>query len=130
MNKIKTMADLKKIRSELQARIEQREKAGTPESRVVIKVGMATSGIASGARDVLTFMTEELEKRNVDALVIPAGDMGYCYAEPTIEVKRPGEEPVVFGYVSREKADEIIEKFIKYGELVEGIIPDNYRTID
>jgi NADP-reducing hydrogenase subunit HndB len=56
--------------------------------------------------------------------------MGYSYAEPTIEVKRPGEEPVVFGYVDTKKADEIIEQYIKRGELVDGILPQNYRTID
>ena len=56
--------------------------------------------------------------------------VGYCYAEPTIEVKLPGAEPVVYGGVDREKADEIIEKYIKGGELVNGIIPVNYETID
>jgi NADP-reducing hydrogenase subunit HndB len=56
--------------------------------------------------------------------------MGYCYAEPTIEVKLPGSDPVVFGGVDNYKADEIIEKYIKGGELVDGIIPVNYETID
>ncbi len=56
--------------------------------------------------------------------------MGYCYAEPTVEVIIPGKEPVVFGYVDVKKADEIIEKYIKGGELVEGIIPVNYKKID
>jgi NADP-reducing hydrogenase subunit HndB len=56
--------------------------------------------------------------------------MGYCYAEPTVEVKLPDQEPVVFGFVNEKKADEIIEKYIKTGELVDGIIPINYETID
>ena len=56
--------------------------------------------------------------------------MSYCYAEPTIEVTKPGEEPIVFGYVDIRKADEIIEKYIKNGELIDGIIPQNYETID
>jgi NADP-reducing hydrogenase subunit HndB len=56
--------------------------------------------------------------------------MGYCYAEPTIEVTRPNSEPIVFGYVDVKKADQIIEKFIKNGELVEGIIPVNYESIE
>jgi NADP-reducing hydrogenase subunit HndB len=56
--------------------------------------------------------------------------MGYCYAEPTIEVKVPGKDPIVFGFVTIKKADEIIEKYIKVGELVEGIIPVNYETIE
>jgi NADP-reducing hydrogenase subunit HndB len=130
MNKVKTLADLKKMKSELQAKVELREKGENPEGRVVIKVGMATSGIASGAKEIMAFLIEELEKRNVDAVVIQTGDMGYCFAEPTIEVKRPGEEPIVFGYVDKQKADEIIEKYIKNGELVEGILPENYQAID
>jgi NADP-reducing hydrogenase subunit HndB len=56
--------------------------------------------------------------------------MGYCYAEPTVEVTLPGQDPVVFGDVNTAKADEIIEKYIKTGELVDGIIPVNYETID
>ncbi|MBM3421069.1 MAG: (2Fe-2S) ferredoxin domain-containing protein [Bacteroidetes bacterium] len=130
MSKVKTLADLKRLKNELKAKVELREKGDNPEGRVVIKIGMATSGIASGAREIMAFLTEELDKRNIDAVVIQTGDMGYCFAEPTIEVKRPGEEPILFGYVDRQKADEIIEKYIKNGELVEGILPDNYQSID
>jgi len=78
----------------------------------------------------MEFMTESMEKRGVEAIVTQVGCMGYCYAEPTIEVTLPGSDPVVFGGVNREKADEIIEKYIKSGELVDGIIPVNYETID
>jgi NADP-reducing hydrogenase subunit HndB len=91
---------------------------------------MATSGIASGAKEVMDYLIEELGKRGIDAVGTQTGDMGYCFAEPTIEVKRPNEDPIVFGYVDTKKADEIIEKYIKNGELVEGIIPVNYETID
>ena len=55
--------------------------------------------------------------------------MGYCYAEPTVEITLPGKDPIVFGYVTVSKADEIIEHYIKEGELVNGIIPQNYNTI-
>ena len=130
MTKIKTLADLKKMKEELQAKVDLREKGDSPESYVQIKVGMATSGIASGAKEVMDFLIEALEKRNIEAVVTQTGDMGYCFAEPTIEVKKPGEEPIVFGYVDIKKADEIIEKYIKLGELVDGIIPVNYQVID
>ncbi|MFO7669456.1 MAG: (2Fe-2S) ferredoxin domain-containing protein [Bacteroidales bacterium] len=121
MNKIKSLADLKRIRD---------EKGEEAENLVQVKVAMATCGIASGAKETMEFMTEALEKRGVDAIVTQVGCMGYCYAEPTIEVKLPGSDPVVFGGVNRKKADEIIEKYIKSGELVDGIIPVNYATID
>jgi NADP-reducing hydrogenase subunit HndB len=130
MAKIKSLEDLKKMKQDLQNKVDLRERADQAESLVQIKVGMATSGIASGAKEIYDFLVENLEKRGVEAVVTQAGDMGYSFAEPTIEVKKPGEESVVFGYVTKEKADEIIERYIKRGELVDGIIPQNYRTID
>ena len=130
MVKVKSLADLKKIKSELQSKLNLREKSEHPEKIVQVKVAMATCGIASGAKQVMDFMIEEFEKRGIDAIVTQTGCMGYCYAEPTIEVKVPGKEPLVFGFVTIKKADEIIEKYIRVGELVEGIIPVNYETIE
>ncbi len=130
MNKIKTLADLKSMRQKFQSGIDIREKADHPENMVQVKVAMATCGIASGAKDIMEFFAEQLERRNIEGIVTQTGCMGYCYAEPTIEVTLPGQEPVVFGFVDEKKADEIIEKYIKTGELVDGIIPVNYETID
>ncbi len=130
MGKIKSLADLKKMKEDLRNKVELREKSDHPESLVQIKVGMATSGIASGAKEVFNYLADELEKRNIDAVVTQTGDMGYSYAEPTIEVTLPGQEPIVFGWVDTKKADEIIERYIRNGELVDGIIPQNYETID
>jgi len=130
MAKIKSLSELKKMKDELRNKVSLREKGDHPESLVQIKVGMATSGIASGAKEVFNYLADELEKRNIDAVVTQAGDMGYSYAEPTIEVTLPGNEPIVFGWVGVRKADEIIEKYIRNGELVDGIIPQNYETID
>lgn len=130
MTKVKSLADLKRMQEELQTRLKVRERATNPEGHVQIKVAMATCGIASGAKGVMEFLIDELDKRNIDALITQTGCMGYCYAEPTIEVTLPGKEPVVFGYVDIRKADEIIEKYIKSGEYVDGIIPVNYESID
>lgn len=130
MAKIKSLADLKKMQEEVRNKIDLRDKADNPESLVQIKVAMATCGIASGAKEIMEFFVDELEKRNIDAIVTQTGCMGYCYAEPTIEVQLSGQEPVVYGYVDSKKADEIIELYIKKGELVDGIIPQNYETID
>jgi len=130
MAKIKSLDDLRKMKESLQLKINLREKGEDPGSHVQIKVAMATCGIASGAKTVMEFLMEELEKRGIESVVTQTGCMGYCYAEPTIEVTIPGKDPVVFGYVDTKKADEIIEKYIKNGELVDGIIPMNYETID
>ena len=130
MSKIKSLADLLRIRDEQQTGLQTREKGEVAEDLVQVKVAMATCGIASGAKETMEFMSEALEKRGVDAIVTQVGCMGYCYAEPTIEVTLPDSEPVVFGGVNMDKADEIIEKYIKGGDLVDGIIPVNYETID
>jgi len=127
---IKTLADLKRIQEEVRTRISLRDKAENPESLVQVKVAMATCGIASGAKEVMEFFVLELDKRGIDAVVTQTGCMGYCFAEPTVEITLPGREPMVFGYVNPKKADEIIERYIKNGELVDGIIPQNYNTIE
>lgn len=124
------MADLRKIKDDLRVKMSLRENSNNPESLVQIKVAMATCGIASGAKQVMDFFIEELEKRNIQAVVTQTGCMGYCFAEPTVEITLPGQAPVVYGYVDTKKADDIIEKYIKSGELVDGIIPVNYETIE
>ena len=130
MTKVKTLADLKRIKDDFHDKLKLREKGLDPQSHVQIKVAMATCGIASGAKGIMEFLIEELDKRNIEAVITQSGCMGYCYAEPTIEVTLPGQEPVVFGFVDVRKADDIIEKYIKNGELVEGVIPQNYETIE
>lgn len=122
MTKIKTPADLRKKKSDLLS-------ANTGKEKIRVRVHMGTSGQASGAKEIYDFFRVELEKRNIEGMVFSTGDMGYSFAEPTIEVKRPGESPMVFGNVDKLKADEIIEKYIKNGDLIDGILPVNYRTI-
>ncbi|MBO4711560.1 (2Fe-2S) ferredoxin domain-containing protein [bacterium] len=126
---VKSLADLKKMSSEFKNTVSLRENGDNVDSLIQIKVAMATCGIASGAKEVMDFYLEELDKQGIKAVVTQTGCMGYCYAEPTIEVKLPGKDPIVFGHVNVEKASEILEKYIKNGELVEGIIPVNYETV-
>ena len=130
MNKIKSLEDLRKMKQNLEHEMNIREKSNMPESLVQIRVAMATCGIASGARTVMNALVEKIEKDRIPAVVTQGGCMGYCYAEPTIEVKVPGKDPVVFGYVDSQKAVEILEKYIVNGELLEGIIPTNYQSIN
>lgn len=130
MSKIKSLADLQKLKNEVQSKIKLREKGDHPENLIQIKVSMATCGIASGAKDTMNFLIEELDHQGIDAIVTQTGCMGYCYAEPTIELTLPDQAPVVYGHVNKAKAKEIIEKHIKLNELVDGIIPPSYKTID
>ena len=130
MNKIKSIDDLKQLRETMQAKIKLRENSSHPENIVRIKVAMSTCGIASGAKEVMETFIEEFAKRNIDAMVTQTGCMGYCYAEPTVEITKPGNEPITFGYVDVKKASKLIDKYVLNNELVDGIIPVNYETID
>jgi len=130
MTKIKSLDDLRKMKAEFQSKIAMREKSENPDNLVRVKVAMATCGIAAGAKNIMELLVEELDKRSIDAIVSQTGCLGYCFAEPTVEVTIPGKEPVVFGYVNVKKANDIIEKYIKNGELLDGIIPVNYEKID
>lgn len=129
MSKITSLDDLIKRKEKLSAGGKTGKDTPHLNEKTEIRVHMGTSGLASGAKEIYDFLNTELEKRNIDALVIKTGDMGYCFAEPTIQVKRPGQAPLVFGNVDKLRADEIIQKYIKHGELVEGILPVNYQTI-
>ena len=130
MDKIKSVADLKKLQENLRASINRLGKPNDPGSCIQVRVAMATCGIASGAKEVMEVFIEEFKKRNIDAIVTQTGCMGYCYAEPTVEITKPGLEPITFGYVDGKKASKIIDKYILNNELVDGIIPVNYETID
>ena len=130
MSKITSFEDLKIKREELQKGLDIRIKPTRSEKIVQVRVAIATCSIASGAKTIIEFFHEQLDRRNISALVTKTGCMGYCYAEPTIEVKLPDQDPVVFGFVDLKRADQIIEKYIKTGEFVDGIIPVNYETID
>lgn len=103
---------------------------GNPASIIQVRVALATCGVASGAKPVFDYLAEELQKRNIPAVVSKAGCMGYCYAEPTIEVTIPGKDPVTFGFVDLKKADEVIEKYIRKGEILEGVIAMEYETVE
>ena len=129
MNKVKTLDDLRKMRESLRASLDLREKSNNPEQMVQIKVAMATCGIAAGAKEVMSYFIEALDRERVDALVTQTGCMGYCYAEPTVEITVPGKEPIVFGRVNKAKVDEIITCYIKHGILLDDIIPVNYNAV-
>lgn len=127
MTKVKTFADLQNLKNEYR----EKQKFGSPDEGVVqIKVGMATCGIASGAKEIMKFLIEECEHQAIDAHIKQTGCLGYCYAEPMVEVRRPDTEPIVFGYVDKKRAKEIIEKYIIQGEQIEGEIPISFKTIN
>ena len=130
MTKVKSLAELKAMREKLQNSLDVREKSENPESLVQVKVAMATCGIAAGAKQVMEHMMVKADELKIPVVFTQTGCMGYCHAEPTIEVRVPGRDPIVFGHVDNNRADEILTKYVQNNELVEGIIPVNYEVID
>lgn len=127
---IKSLDELKKLKSELQAKVDIREKGDNIDSLVQIKIAMGTCGIAAGAKATMDAFVAELSKNGVtNAVITQTGCMGYCHSEPTVQVSVPGKEDVVFGNVNAAKTAEIVEKYIKNGELVDGIIPASHKTL-
>jgi NADP-reducing hydrogenase subunit HndB len=119
---IKSIEELKALREKLKGSIDVRN-AGEAEGNIKVIVGMATCGIAAGARETLMAMIEEAKALNVENMtVVQSGCMGACYAEPTVEVRVPGQEPILYGNVTAEKGREIVQKHIKEGELVQNLI--------
>ena len=129
MNKIKSLVELRNLKHKFENEMDIREKSNSPDKLTQIRVAMATCGIAAGARPVMNAIIERVEKDRLPVIVTQSGCMGFCYAEPTVEVTLPGKEPVVFGHVDTSKAMEIIDKYVVKGELVDGILPVNYQSI-
>ncbi len=130
MYKIKSLDDLKQIRGEVQSKNSLKRNGENTEQAVQIKVGMATCGIASGAKEIMKFLLEECEHQAIDAQIKQTGCLGYCYAEPMVEVQLTDAEPIVFGYVDKKRASEIIEKYIMQGEQIGGEISISFKTIN
>lgn len=126
-----SLEELQALREKVKARVDLREKGDKAEQMIVVRVAMATCGIAAGAREIMNYFSDEVIARGLsNVMITQSGCMGYCYAEPTVEVTRPGEAPIVYGDVTKERAQAILEKYILGGELVEGIIPVSHKSLD
>lgn len=103
---MKSLAELKAIRDKAQA--EMRIRQENPNAARVL-VGMATCGIAAGARPVLNAFVEEIAKRGLkDVTVTQTGCIGICQYEPVVEVEIPGEEKVTYVKMTPEKAVKVV----------------------
>ena len=104
---MKSLAELKAIRDRAKAQIDLRKE--NPNAAKVL-VGMATCGIAAGARPVLNAFTEEIAKRGLtdSVTVTQTGCIGICQYEPVVEVEVPGEEKVTYVKVAPEMVARIV----------------------
>ena len=110
---MKSLEELKAIREKMQGELGVR-KADANETRVV--VGMATCGIASGARPVLNTLAEEVRAKKLDNVAVTqTGCIGLCQYEPIVEVFAPGKEKVTYVKMTPEKAKEVVEQHLQRG---------------
>lgn len=106
---MKTLEDLKRVREMAQAAIKIRE----GQQRYKMVVAMGTCGIASGAREVMSAILDELDKRGIsDVAVTQSGCKGLCEQEPTVDVVKAGQPTITYGYVTPEKARTIVAQHI------------------
>jgi NADP-reducing hydrogenase subunit HndB len=112
-----SLDELKKIREKMQNEVNIRQESG---DRMRVLVGMATCGIASGARPVLRTLADEVQKRNLtDKIVVSqTGCIGLCQYEPIVEVVEPGKPKVTYIHMDPEKAEEVLTRHLVGGHVV------------
>ncbi|BBE31989.1 NADP oxidoreductase [Tepiditoga spiralis] len=122
MAKIKSLEDLLKMKETAKKNLTIRN-AANDENKIILKVAMGTCGIAAGAKETFNALVEEIAKKGLEnVVVVQTGCMGYCHAEPTVEVNEVGKEPVLYGNIKANRASEIIEKHILNNELLQDSI--------
>ena len=106
---MKSLQELAAIREKMQNKVIIRE--GVNATRIV--VGMATCGIAAGARPVLNAFVQEVEKRGaLNVMVTQTGCIGMCKYEPIVEVYVPGAEKVTYVHMTAEKAARVVAEHL------------------
>lgn len=111
---MKTLQELQEIRDRMKAEIANRGTADVNDIKVV--VGMATCGIAAGARPVMRALLDEVEKRSLDNVKIgQTGCIGICKFEPIVEVMVPGKEKVTYVHMTPDKARQVVASHLVNG---------------
>ena len=113
---MKTVADLNKMR---EAAIKKMTVGENNQKITRVVVGMATCGIAAGARPVLDAFADEVKKRGLSGVaVVQTGCIGMCQYEPIAEVSKPGEEKVTYVKMTADKVARIVDEHIIGGNAV------------
>ncbi|MDR2162711.1 MAG: (2Fe-2S) ferredoxin domain-containing protein [Clostridiales Family XIII bacterium] len=114
---MKSLEELKALRDKLQSDMALREDG---EDKIKILVGMATCGIAAGARPVLTEFVDEIAKRGLrNVQVGQTGCIGICQYEPVVEVFVPGLEKVTYVKMTPDKVAKVVSGHIVGGAIVQ-----------
>ena len=107
---MKSLEELKAIREKMKRQMDVRE---NDENNIRVVVGMATCGIAAGARPVMTAFLDEVERRGLTNITVSqTGCIGVCRLEPVAEVFVPGEEKVTYVHLTPDKVPAIVEQHL------------------
>ena len=123
---MKSLAELQKIKARMQDKVVLRE--GSGDIRVV--VGMATCGIAAGARPVLNEFVKDVNEEGLSdkVTVSQTGCIGICQYEPVVEIFEAGKDKVTYVKMTADKAKEVVEKHLKGGSVVEQYTIGAYQS--
>ena len=121
---MKSLEDLKKIRDAAQNKMTMRL---DDDQKYRVVVGMATCGIAAGARPVLNTIVEEVAKAKLPVTVLQTGCIGMCTLEPIVEVFDKDDHKTTYVLVDSAKAKEIAEKHLKHDEIIDEYTVGHYK---
>jgi len=113
---MKSLAELQEIRDRTRNQVILRE---NNDNAIRVLVGMATCGIAAGARPVLATMVDEVSKRGLtNVTVTQTGCIGICQFEPVVEIVTPGQEKITYVHMTPEKAIRVVNDHLVNGNVV------------
>lgn len=113
---MKSLAELQALRDKMKNSMGIR---GDDNDNIRVVIGMATCGIAAGARPVLAAFTNEVAKRQIQNVTVSqTGCIGMCRFEPIVEVMEPGKEKVTYVHMTPEKAVRVVADHLVNGHIV------------
>ena len=118
-----TLDELRALRDTKRQDLARRDVEGKD---IQVIVGMGTCGIAAGAKLTFDALVDSIEKHGLGnkVLIRQTGCMGLCYVEPTVEVALPGMPTVIYGKMTQDKADELVQKHLVEHSLLDNLIFD------
>ncbi|HOB16767.1 MAG TPA: (2Fe-2S) ferredoxin domain-containing protein [Defluviitoga sp.] len=116
MSKLNSIDELRNLVATL-------KKNDSENKTTYLKVALGTCGISSGAEETFNELLKVINETKLENVeVIKTGCLGYCYAEPTVEVNEPGKEPILYGFVTKSKVHDIVYNHLMEGKIVKELI--------
>lgn len=124
MKRINTPEDLARLRERLCSEMEIRENSNQPDRYPQIRISMDDRSLAAGADRLESCFIDTLKERGIRGIVTKTGDLGHHEQAPVVEISLPGEPPALYGKITPQRAQELVERVIRRRESVEGIVTE------